>query len=133
MPTFNPDQIDRDSTLLVDRLKIVVDNNKPADMDTDKVIGRIGIVAEFGSVTRTTVLGSLLFAAIHAPIVGITKAQLLKAVDEGFDAMATLESTPAAAQAYAEANVKSVAQGEATALSKDYGQLVMPGDMSKVH
>jgi len=100
----------------------VIRKYKPADMVTDKIIGRVGIVGMTGGITRTTVFGSMVFSAVYAPIVGISKETLLQVVSDLYDITEKNPATPEAKAAYAETNAKfQAAQKVVDTSVKDLG------------
>lgn len=91
--------------LFADLQKLVA-QYKASDMVTEKVIGRVGIVGMAGGVTRTTVFGSVVFSAMYAPVVGISKETLIGLVSDLYDASESNPATPKAKEAYAKSNAE---------------------------
>lgn len=124
------DEVRENAEKMMDTLRKKIEHLKSPDMDTEKILARIGIVSMFGGTTRTTVLGSAMFAGLYAPIVGLTKDQLIAAVLDAYDASAANPDTPKMAQKYSEANKE---YQEKQKLQSDNPQaFVVPGN-DKVH
>lgn len=62
---------------LTTRAKELITLHKPTDIDTDKVLSRVGAVNMVYGTTRTTLLSAVTFIGLNARIVGLTKDQIL--------------------------------------------------------
>ena len=117
------------SQKMIDALKLEINHLKSPDMDTEKILGRVGVVSSMGGMTRTTVLGSAVYSGLYAPIVGLTEDQVVEAVRAGFKVANGNPLTTQMAAKYAEANAEFHTKQQA---AKD-GAFVVPGDLTKVN
>ena len=120
-----------ESQKMIDLLKGEINHLKSPDMDTEKILGRVGIVSAMGGMTRTTVLGSAVYAGLYAPIVGLTEDQVVEAVRAGFKASQGNPLTQKLAEQYLTVNTefheKKALEGKANA------PFMVKGDLSKVN
>lgn len=105
-------QAEKDADALFVKVEEAIAQFKSADMETDKTVARIGIISMMGGMTRTTTLGAVAYAAVYAPIVGLTKDQLHGLVDAIFDAVEENPQTAKVKIAYAEMNEKAHLQAQ---------------------
>lgn len=123
------DQASVDADYITKRIREIVDALRPIDMSTDKVLIRVAETVAFSGLSRTSVLGSVLFAAIHAPVVGVSEEMLVGLVREVYAAMGAVASTAKAAELYKEANE---AYHKEKAQFGSVGGIMVPGN-DKVH
>jgi hypothetical protein len=132
---LSPEQAEKAGNELFETTKALVEKYKSGDMDTNKILARVGAVAMFAGVTRTTVLGSLVYSASMAPVVGISKETLIGLVSDLYDATEANPATPGAKEAYAESNTKFHAQqktqGGTDLSGLSFNGLVSPGSKLK--
>ena len=126
MTEFDVNGVKDELNALRKKVEDIITTYKSDDMSTEKIIGRVAIVGSFGGVTRTTVLGSLVFAALYAPIVGLSKDQLTGILEDVVAEVVKLPSTAEAAKGYAEFNTKAKAAVVEQGPNFDLSKINMP-------
>lgn len=111
---------------LSDKVKEILTAHVPKDIPIEKIAERMAMIGFVGNLTRTTILGSAVYAANYAPVVGVSKESLLALVGELYDAVAASPSTPQFAQKYAESNLQAKLNADLQSTVQN-GQLIAPG------
>src|SRR5262245_20950997 len=70
---------------LLKKCKEIVQLHEPTDMTVDKVFHRATVIAANIGQTRTSVMGAAVFAAITAPVVGLTRETMINIINGVYD------------------------------------------------
>ena len=70
---------------LITKIREYITLNKPTDTDTEKIIGRGAAMAGIFNRTRTSVMGASVYIAMTAPVVGLTKDQIINIITMAYD------------------------------------------------
>lgn len=105
-------------------------NAMPPDMDPQKVETRSAIIASLVGVTRTSIMGAVVFAAFYSKFTGLSTEQIKEVFDKVDE---LLKDSPLVAEGIEKYNKMNMAAKEAQIKSEFNNAMIVSPSNNKVH